>query len=174
MRVIKLESLKDTDLCAFGAAYGTPSVTDERIGSGEEILHAIGAVNKIMGITDFQGFVADEIGGGSGRVTFSSSARFDHPVIDCDLMGRAYPSLEHGTTQVYGHSVLPCVTADCKGNISVVLVSYSTFHQALVLVLRVSIPSNGLPRVLKNREYSPKYLHRAGKCYGNRKAATHW
>jgi hypothetical protein len=124
MRVVKLESLKDTDLCAFGVAYGAPSVADERIGSGEEVFHAIEAVNKIMGIADFQGFVADEIGGGNGLVTFPSSARFDRPIIDCDLMGRAYPSLEHGTTQVYGHSVLPCVTADCKGNISVVMVSY--------------------------------------------------
>ncbi len=54
--------------------------------------------------------------------TFATSARYDRPVIDCDLMGRAYPTLEHGTPYVYGQPVLPFATADCKGNSSVVVV----------------------------------------------------
>ena len=76
-----------------------------------------------MGIADFQGLVTAEIGGGNGLVTFPSSVRYDRPVIDCDLMGRAYPTLEHATPYVYGQSPCPCAAADCSGNTIAVLVN---------------------------------------------------
>jgi DUF917 family protein len=63
---------------------------------------------------------------------------YDRPIIDADMMGRAYPSMEHGilvrsnclgladtfsgTPYVYGHPIAPCAMADAKGNISVVMV----------------------------------------------------
>ncbi|OAL35225.1 hypothetical protein AYO20_05479 [Fonsecaea nubica] len=125
IRVVSLESLKDDGVCVFGAGYGAPSVSDERVSSGTDVFAAIDAVNKIMGITDFDGIVADEIGGGNGLVTFPTSARYGRPVVDCDLMGRAYPTLEHGTPYVYGQPVLPVATTDCKGNASVVLTADS-------------------------------------------------
>ena len=121
IRVVALESLKDTDTVVFGAGYGAPSVSDERISAGTDVFAAIDAVNTIMDIKDFQGIVADEIGGGNGIVTFPTSARYDRPVVDCDLMGRAYPTLEHGTPYVYGQPILPFATADCNGNASVVI-----------------------------------------------------
>ncbi|KAJ9610458.1 hypothetical protein H2200_005235 [Cladophialophora chaetospira] len=125
MRIVPVESLKDEDVCVFGSGYGAPSVSDERVGAGTDIFAAIDTVNGIMGIKDFQGIVADEIGGGNGIVTFPTSARYDRPVVDCDLMGRAYPTLEHGTPYVYGQPVLPFAIADCKGNASVVVTADS-------------------------------------------------
>ncbi|KIW56436.1 hypothetical protein, variant 3 [Exophiala xenobiotica] len=107
IRVMRPEDLKDSDICVFGAGYGAPSVSDERVSSGEDVFTAIEAVNTIMGITDFQAIVTDEIGGGNGLVTMPSSARYRRPIVDCDLMGRAYPTLEHGTPYVYGFPVLP-------------------------------------------------------------------
>lgn len=86
--VVKPESLKDDSICVFGAGYGAPSVSNERIASGTEVFDAIDAVNKVMGYSDFTGLVADEIGGGNGIVTFPSSAHYNRPVVDCDLMGR--------------------------------------------------------------------------------------
>lgn len=68
IRVIPLEALKDSDICVFGAGYGAPSVSDERVSSGTDVFAAVDAVNTILGITDFQGIVADEIGGGNGIV----------------------------------------------------------------------------------------------------------
>lgn len=119
--VIPPSSLKDSDICVFGAGYGAPSVSDERIPSGDEVLAAIDGLNTVLGYKEFQGIVADEIGGGNGLVTFPSSAYYNTPVVDCDLMGRAYPSLEHGTPYVYGHPITPCSTADGKGNVAVVV-----------------------------------------------------
>lgn len=122
IRVISPDALQDTDICVGGAGYGAPSVSDERIGNGKDVFAAIDAINTIMGINDFRAILVLEIGGGNGLVAMPSSARYDRPVVDCDLMGRAYPTLEHGTPFVYGKPILPVATADCKGNASVVVV----------------------------------------------------
>jgi N-methylhydantoinase A/oxoprolinase/acetone carboxylase beta subunit/DUF917 family protein len=119
--VIPPSSLRDSDICVFGAGYGAPSVSDERIPSGDEVFAAIDGLNTVLGHKEFQGIVADEIGGGNGLVTFPSSAFYQKPVVDCDLMGRAYPTMEHGTPYVYGHPITPCSTADGKGNVAVVV-----------------------------------------------------
>jgi N-methylhydantoinase A/oxoprolinase/acetone carboxylase beta subunit len=66
MRVISPQSLKDDDLVAFGSWYGAPSVSGERLPSGTEITSAIDALNKVLGISDFQGLLTIEIGGGNG------------------------------------------------------------------------------------------------------------
>lgn len=121
IRVVQPSALQDDDICVFGSGYGAPSVSDERIKSGEEIPTTIEELNRLLGYHDFQGIVADEIGGGNGIVTLPTSARFDRPVIDCDFMGRAYPTIEHCTAYVYGHPVMPAAMADAKGNVSVVV-----------------------------------------------------
>ncbi|KAL1984915.1 hypothetical protein VTN96DRAFT_8574 [Rasamsonia emersonii] len=121
MRVISPSSLKDSDVCVFGSWYGAPSVSGERIPAGTEIPRAIDYSVKISGQTHFEAVIADEIGGGNGLSSFPTSAHFDIPVVDGDLMGRAYPTMEHGTPYVYGHPLTPCVLADGKGNAGVVL-----------------------------------------------------
>lgn len=96
MRVIPPSKTHDSDICVFGSWYGAPSVSAERIPSGKEIMTAIEYSAKIAGYNRFDAVLADEIGGGNGLVTFPTSAHYDIPVIDGDLMGRAYPTLEHG------------------------------------------------------------------------------
>lgn len=122
LQVISPKALADTDLCVFGAGYGAPSVSGERIASGAEIFAAIDSLNRVLGYDDFQAIVADEIGGGNGLATFRTSVRYDRPIVDADLMGRAYPTMEHGTPYVYGESITPCAMADAKGNVMLVMV----------------------------------------------------
>ncbi|CAI7565792.1 unnamed protein product [Penicillium pancosmium] len=121
MRVVSPSFLKDSDVCVLGSWYGAPSVSGERMAAGMEITTAIDYSVKLSGHSHFEGIIADEIGGGNGLSTFPTSVHHDVPVIDGDLMGRAYPTLEHGTPYVYGEPITPCVIADGKGNASVVL-----------------------------------------------------
>ena len=139
MRVISPKSLADTDLCVFGAGYGAPSVSGERIASGTEIFTAIDSLNRVLGYDDFQAIVADEIGGGNGLATFPTSARYDRPIVDADMMGRAYPSMEHGTPYVYGEPITPCGMADAKGNVALIMVRdfrHQSFSLTGVLIFR--------------------------------------
>lgn len=96
MRVMSPKSMKDSDICVFGSWYGAPSVSGERMPAGPEIMDAIEYSVKYSGHDHFEAVIADEIGGGNGMSTFPTSVHYDIPVIDGDLMGRAYPTLEHG------------------------------------------------------------------------------
>ena len=57
-------------------------------------------------------------------------------------MGRAYPFIEHGTLYVYGHPIAPCVIADKKGNVSVIISTES--NTRLEKILRANYIELGL------------------------------
>jgi DUF917 family protein len=96
MRVISPEKLKNSDICVFSSWYGAPSVSGERIPAGTELSTAVANSIKIANHDHFEAVVANEIGGGNGMATFPTAVSYDIPVVDCDLMGRAYPTMEHG------------------------------------------------------------------------------
>jgi DUF917 family protein len=48
---------------------------------------------KYMGLQDYYGAISDEIGGGNGIQPMIVAAEMDKPVLDADLMGRAYPNV---------------------------------------------------------------------------------
>ncbi|KAL4898675.1 hypothetical protein BDV59DRAFT_190331 [Aspergillus ambiguus] len=95
MRVVAAKSLSDTDICASGSWFGAPSVSGERIPAGTELSKAIDNCIRIAGLKSFHAMIVDEIGGGNGMSAFPSGVAYDVPVIDGDLMGRAYPTMEH-------------------------------------------------------------------------------
>ncbi|KAG5974345.1 hypothetical protein E4U55_008229, partial [Claviceps digitariae] len=116
MRIISPTSLKDDAVVCLGSWYGSPSVINERLAAGHEIIDAINAVNKLQNINHFDGVLADEIGGGNGLCILPVGAHFDVPIIDADGMGRAYPTMYHITFSVYGHKMCPVVITDARGN----------------------------------------------------------
>ncbi|TWU74257.1 hypothetical protein ED733_004560 [Metarhizium rileyi] len=61
MRIVSPKSLKDDAIVCLGSWYGSPSVINERIAAGNEIVDAIKAVNKIQHIETFDAVLADEI-----------------------------------------------------------------------------------------------------------------
>ncbi|KAG6001964.1 hypothetical protein E4U21_003615 [Claviceps maximensis] len=116
MRIISPTSLKDDAVVCLGSWYGSPSVINERLAAGHEIIDAINAVNQLQNIDRFDGIMADEIGGGNGLCVLPVGAHFDVPIIDADGMGRAYPTMYHLTFSVYGHKMCPVVITDARGN----------------------------------------------------------
>lgn len=61
MRIVSPKSLKDTDIICFGSWYGSPSVINERIAGGNEIIKGLEAVNKVLGNSSFDGIITDEM-----------------------------------------------------------------------------------------------------------------
>ncbi|KHO00423.1 uncharacterized protein MAM_01201 [Metarhizium album ARSEF 1941] len=116
MRIVSPKSLKDDAVICLGTWYGSPSVINERIAAGNEIVDAIKAVNKIQRIESFDAVLADEVGGGNGLSALPVGDYFDVPVVDADGMGRAYPTMYHITFSVYGHKMTPAVITDARGN----------------------------------------------------------
>ncbi|KAF4968199.1 hypothetical protein FSARC_4389 [Fusarium sarcochroum] len=142
MRVVSPKSLKDDAIINFGSWYGSPSVINERIAGGNEIVAGINAVNKVVGNKTFDGMYIDEIGGGNGMSAFPPAVHFDVPIVDGDAMGRAYPTMYHATFSVYGHSLTPCVLSDARGNTNVVMSTDSPIR--LESLLRTAVIELGL------------------------------
>lgn len=61
MRIVSPKSLKDDAIVCLGSWYGSPSVINERIAAGNEIVDAIKAVNRIQHIESFDAVLADEM-----------------------------------------------------------------------------------------------------------------
>lgn len=61
MRIISPEALKDNDVVASGAWYGSPSVINERISGGNELIDAIDAIKITRGIEKFHAVLAEEM-----------------------------------------------------------------------------------------------------------------
>ncbi|KAG5920255.1 hypothetical protein E4U53_003934 [Claviceps sorghi] len=61
MRIISPTSLKDNAIVCLGSWYGSPSVINERLAAGHEIIDAINAVNRLKNINRFDGVLASEM-----------------------------------------------------------------------------------------------------------------
>lgn len=82
---------------------GSPTVADEQL-AGNELVDAAEALFSYLN-RGADGVFAVEIGGGNGfkGLYLGSSSKLDLPVVDADLMGRAYPT---------HNQVLPCALSE--------------------------------------------------------------
>ncbi|PNP49023.1 hypothetical protein THARTR1_10234 [Trichoderma harzianum] len=165
MRIISPKALKEDDIVAMAAWYGSPNVINERISGGNEIIDAIDAINKTIGIERFHGLLAEEIGGGNGMSVFPVSGYYNVPVLDADGMV---------TFSVYGHPMTPCAITDAKGNASVIMKAHSPARlekmlrtTAVELGLACASASNPMPgsviksTAVQNTHSQAWYLGRA-------------
>ncbi|PHH59956.1 hypothetical protein CDD81_2355 [Ophiocordyceps australis] len=178
MRIVSPKALADDAVVCMGAWYGSPSVINERISAGGEIIDAIKAVNRIKGLSKFDALFSDEIGGGNGLSALPTSVHFDVPVVDGDAMGRAFPTMYHIIFSVYGYPLEPCSITDGAGNVSVVMNTDSPLRlerlmraSAIELGLACASSSNpltgaivkayGVPNTLSQAWYLGRAVHLA-------------
>ncbi|KAI0711177.1 hydantoinase/oxoprolinase [Cerioporus squamosus] len=101
--------------CSF---MGSPSVASERLQGGDEIPAAARALMKYLGIENFAGSISEEIGGGNGIQPMIVAAEMGKAVLDCDLMGRAYPNMYQTLPGAYDipNGLWPCAISDGIGS----------------------------------------------------------
>ncbi|KZT38595.1 putative Hydantoinase/oxoprolinase [Sistotremastrum suecicum HHB10207 ss-3] len=109
----------DEDVVVPVGFMGSPSVSSERIPSGVEIPTASRLLLKYAGVEKVGAVISDEIGGKNGiePMALASSKHFDCPLLDGDLMGRAYPRMNQVIPCVYSdNGLVPAAGADGVGN----------------------------------------------------------
>ncbi|KZS88588.1 hydantoinase/oxoprolinase [Sistotremastrum niveocremeum HHB9708] len=109
----------DEDVVVPVGFMGSPSVSSERIPSGVEIPTASRLLLKYAGVEKVGAVISDEIGGKNGiePIALASSKHFDCPLLDGDLMGRAYPRMNQVIPCVYSdNGLVPAAGADGVGN----------------------------------------------------------
>lgn len=113
--LVTLDELDDEDLVLACAMMGAPTVMVEKVPSGDEVVHALQAVERYLG-RPANATMSGEVGGLNSMVPIYAAARLRLPIVDCDGTGRAFPEVHMSTYTLHGISATPFAMADERGN----------------------------------------------------------
>src|SRR5215471_11877278 len=111
--------LADDDWAAAVSNMGAPLVGQERLTDSRTIARAVALMEEHIG-TRFRGIMSLEIGGGNSIQPLMAAAHLKRPVIDSDMMGRAYPEAQMTSVAVGDLKPCPLTSVDVRGLESVV------------------------------------------------------
>ena len=111
--------LADDDLVAVVSNMGAPLVGQERLADSRNIARAVAMQQEYSGVK-FRAVMSLEIGGGNGIQPLMAAAHLGLPVVDADLMGRAYPEAQMTSAAVGDLRPYPCALYDPRGLESIV------------------------------------------------------
>eukprot|EP00887_Chlorella_sp_A99_P003440 scaffold7.g3440.t1 len=174
MCVVSPATLPD-DALVFDAGFmGAPTVGIEKLDShqaeaaanGEQ--RAAALPSAACGRAEQHGeptlaLLATEIGGCNGIEPLCVGARMGLPVVDADLMGRAFPELHMVTSCICGLPVTPAAIADEKGNAVAVLSVQSAAW--LERLLRPLCTDMGCSAGFSSRPLTGEELRRVAVCH---------
>ncbi|CCH42317.1 hypothetical protein BN7_1861 [Wickerhamomyces ciferrii] len=131
------KTIQDSDIIAWGGIMGSPAVSYERLG-GTDTVDALSEIIKFTGyhIDDIKALMCLEIGGANGLQPFimASSKHFNKPLLDCDWMGRAYPTYYQTTLASHTEGkISPAAISDGVGNSLVLTSSNSDYLSDVIL-----------------------------------------
>ncbi|MGD9880621.1 MAG: DUF917 family protein, partial [Reyranella sp.] len=90
VQLMSSESLADDDWVAAVSNMGAPLVGQERLTDSRTIARAVALMEEHIG-RKFRAIMSLEIGGGNSILPLMAAAHLGRPVLDSDMMGRAYP-----------------------------------------------------------------------------------
>src|SRR5438045_337235 len=111
--------LDDEDRVAVVSNMGAPLVGQERLADSRNIARAVEMQEAYSGVK-FRAVMSLEIGGGNGIQPLMAAAHLGLPVVDADLMGRAYPEAQMTSVAVGDLRPYPCALYDPRGMAEVV------------------------------------------------------
>jgi uncharacterized protein len=140
--LINMEELPEKSAIFPVALVGAPLVTLEKIPTKNQIDLLFSTIRAEAGEQSLV-LMPVEIGGGNGIVPFIVAARTGLPVLDADLMGRAFPEIPMVTPTLYGIEGTPFTLI---GTDSVVKISHAPKNrlEALCRALCVELGSTAL------------------------------
>ena len=119
VQLIDVDTLDDAALVAPCGWIGAPTVSDEKLPSGEEGLLGLRRLESLLGRRAAAVFPI-EIGGSNGLAPMLLALRAGLPVVDCDGMARAFPESQMVIFNIRGLKACPAVLTDDKGNCFVI------------------------------------------------------
>ncbi|CAL9367631.1 DUF917 domain-containing protein [Streptomyces sp. enrichment culture] len=106
-------------LVVHAGLVGAPDVLAERLADPDDFAHAVHTAAEVAGVRAGAVGVI-EIGGLNAVVAAVAAARLGLPLVDGDLMGRAFPRIDQTVTAVAGVDPAPLVLVGPGGNTVVV------------------------------------------------------
>lgn len=115
IRLIDVSELKDDDLVVPLSFMGAPLISAERLVSGTELETILATIQSRLSLTPTV-LMPAEIGGANAFTPFLLAAKTGLPVLDADMIGRAFPELQMSSCYLKKLAPTPAVMADCLGN----------------------------------------------------------
>ncbi len=115
VKLYTLDELDDDDLVVPTAMMGAPTVLNEKMPNGDDLVNAFESLARYSG-KPVKATMSIEAGGLNSLVPVYNAARTGLPMVDCDGMGRAFPELQMVTHTLCGISATPMAMADERGN----------------------------------------------------------
>jgi hypothetical protein len=112
----------DAYVCDVGG-MGAPTVSAEKLDS-YECAAAVRGLSAALP-QPITALLCAEVGGGNALEPLAVGMEQGLPVVDADLMGRAFPELQMSTAAIAGVSLTPAAVADDKGNVLVMAAATS-------------------------------------------------
>lgn len=111
--------LADDALVLPVGMMGAPTVMVEKLPGGHEVVAAVEALERYLG-RRASAVMTPEAGGLNSTIAMVVAAARGIPLVDADMVGRAFPELQMCTPSLYGTAATPLAMADDKGNQSIV------------------------------------------------------
>lgn len=118
-KILELSALTDDDLVVPIAFMGAPMVAMEKLASGKEWGILLNQIEKHCG-RKATALLSAEIGGANALTALIAGAMTGVPVIDGDLIGRAFPELQMSVCTLHDIAAAPAFLVDALGNSAVI------------------------------------------------------
>lgn len=136
--LVSLDSLADDALVVPCGWIGAPTVSVEKLPSGQEALAGLRRLEREMG-RRVDAVLPIEIGGGNGLAPLVSASRLGVPVVDADGMGRAFPESQMAIFNIRGLSACPSVLTAACGSLTVIETPDNLTHERVARGLSVAL-----------------------------------
>lgn len=119
IELVPFADLTEDDFVVPVGMMGAPTVMVEKVPSVAEVSGAVERLAEFFGKKPTH-IACLEAGGVNSTFPFVAAAQLGLPLVDGDMMGRAFPELQMAIPTIYGHRCAPMLCMDEKGN-SIVL-----------------------------------------------------
>jgi uncharacterized protein len=143
VKLYSLDEMDDDDLVIPTAGMGAPTVSNEKLPSGDDIINALQTLEKYLG-KKAKATMSIEVGGGNSTVPIYVASRLGLPLLDCDGMGRAYPELQMVTHSMYGISATPMTMADERGNVVLIEAINNKWTETIGRTITIDMGGRGM------------------------------
>lgn len=115
--IISADQLQDDDIIVPLAFFGAPNIGQERIASGKELPALLHHITCYYGKKP-KAIMPAEIGGGNGLTPMLIASELGYPILNGDLIGRAFPKLHMAIPHLLGINATPAFVADIFGRVT--------------------------------------------------------
>ena len=131
VRLIDVDALDDDALVVSVALVGAPAVAIEKFPSTQQFIDALTAMEKYCN-QRVTAVMCAEAGGLNSTIPFAVACQTGLPLLDADLMGRAFPEIQMTIATLHGIAATPMALADDKGNSVVLQTTTNRFTERFV------------------------------------------